>query len=226
MSNPGKEFHCIVLMGRPQSFGYKDAVIDEKARRSYEERIRELKDEIAEDTSYLQLMPGILRQLWDLATKENQGRPPEDVKLYLGREHPAYQPINNTTRLRRGEMQCLYIRVADVVDFLRHIAPALEKNLAASSVSDFTGKLQITMFRSGLEIDLKCGRIDRIDHWKADSFWHTPAFPDLTFLQLVFGRRRSLELVDAYVDCNVDETSAMVLVALFPPFTGTMWLGN
>ena len=163
MSNPGKEFHCIVLMGRPQSFGYKDAVIDEKARRSYEERIRELKDEIAEDTSYLQLMPGILRQLWDLATKENQGRPPEDVKLYLGREHPAYQPINNTTRLRRGEMQCLYIRVADVVDFLRHIAPALEKNLAASSVSDFTGKLQITMFRSGLEIDLKCGRIDRID---------------------------------------------------------------
>lgn len=82
------------------------------------------------------------------------------------------------------------------------------------------------MFRSGLDIDIQCGRIKHIGTWKTGSFWHTPAFPDLTFLQLVFGRRRCLELADTYVDCNVDEASAMVLDALFPPFTGTMWLGN
>lgn len=83
--------------------------------------------ELSEDTSYGQLMPGILRGLWDLAETENQGTAPEAVKLYLGREHPAYRPIMNTTRLRRGEMQCLYIRVADMAGFLRHITPALEK---------------------------------------------------------------------------------------------------
>ena len=54
----------------------------------------------------------------------------------------------------------------------------------------------------------------------------TPAFPDLTFLQLVFGRRRCPELSDMYVDCNVDDHTDMVLDALFPPFKGTMWLGN
>jgi len=70
------------------------------------------------------------------------------------------------------------------------------------------------------------GRITGIENWKADSLWHAPAFPDLTFLQLVFGRRRCKELSDIYVDCNLDDHSALVLDSLFPPFKGTMWLGN
>lgn len=46
LSNPGKEFHCTLLMGGLDNSGYKETVIDEKARRSYEKRIRELKEEI------------------------------------------------------------------------------------------------------------------------------------------------------------------------------------
>lgn len=182
--------------------------------------------ELTEENSYLQLMPGILRQLWDLAIKENQGKTPEDIKLYLGQQHPAYQPILNKTRLHKGDMECLYIRVENMVDFLRHIKPALEKNLSTSPASDFTGELNITLFKSGIKIDIQYGKIMGIDKWKADSFWHTPAFPDLTFLQLVFGHRRCRELSDLYVDCNMDDQSAQVLDALFPPFKGTMWLGN
>lgn len=48
LSNPGKEFHCTVLMGGLDNSGYKEAVIDEKARHAYEERIRELQKEIAD----------------------------------------------------------------------------------------------------------------------------------------------------------------------------------
>ena len=182
--------------------------------------------ELTQESGYLQLMPGILRQLWDLATEQNRGEAPSDIKLYLGQEHPAYAPLLNSTQLHKGDMQCLYIRVEDIVDFLQHIKPALQENLAASPASDFTGNLQITMFRSGIEIDIESGKITRIDAWKADSFWHTPAFPDLSFLQLVFGRRRCAELMDIYVDCNVDDQSALVLDSLFPSFKGTMWLGN
>lgn len=180
--------------------------------------------ELTEESSYIQLMPAILRQLWDLAVQENQGKTPEDIKLYLGQQHPAYEPILNETRLHKGDMECLYIRVENLVDFLRHIAPALEKNLSISSVSDFSGKLKITLFKSGLEIDIQDGKVMSINKWKADSFWHTPAFPDQTFLQLVFGHRRCRELSNMYVDCNVDDQSALVLDALFPPFKGTMWL--
>ena len=182
--------------------------------------------ELTEENNYLQFMPGILKALWDLAKKDNQGKAPEEINLYLGQEHPAYQPIMNTTRLIKGEMQCLYVRVEDVVGFLRHISPALEKNLAASPAANFTGKLQITLFKGGFEIDIECGKIMGIDPWKADSFWHTPACPDLSCLQLVFGHRRCLELADMYVDCNVDDVSANVLDALFPSFKGTLWLGN
>jgi tetratricopeptide (TPR) repeat protein len=48
LSNPGKEFHCTVLMGGPGDSGSKEAVIDEKARQSYEARIRELQEAVAD----------------------------------------------------------------------------------------------------------------------------------------------------------------------------------
>lgn len=182
--------------------------------------------ELAPDRGYLQFLPGISRQLWNEATDLNQGKPPSEIKLYLGQEHPAYQPILHRTQIEKGELQCLYIRVQDIVSFLRHITPALEKNLAESPACGFTGTLQITMFRNGIEIAIDSGRITGIDAWKADSLWHAPAFPELTFLQLVFGRRRCKELSDIYVDCNLDDHSALVLDSLFPPFKGTMWLGN
>jgi hypothetical protein len=98
--------------------------------------------------------------------------------------------------------------------------------IAVLPFENFTGGQQNDYFSIGFEIDIQCGKIMGIDQWKADSFWHTPAFPDLTFLQLVFGHRRCLELADMVVDCNVDDASTNVLDALFPPFKGTMWLGN
>ncbi len=182
--------------------------------------------ELVQHTGYLQIMPGILRNLWDLAIERNQGAQPSEIKLYLGQKHPAYEPLHNDDRLYKGDMQCLYIRVQDMVKLLRHIKPALDKNLAKSAASDFSGKLQISMYRSGIEITIDAGCISRIDPWKADSFWHMPSFPDLTFLQLVFGRRRCAELSDIYVDCNMDEQTALILDAMFPAFKGTMWLGN
>jgi hypothetical protein len=182
--------------------------------------------ELTTETSYLEVMPSLLRQLWNLATDMNQGKQPDDIKFYLGHEHPAYGPIQKRTRIHKGELQCLYMRVQDIVKFLRHIKPALNKNLAVSPASDFSGTLKISLFRKGIELIIDTGHITEINPWKADSFWHNPAFPDLTFLQLVFGRRRCAELDDIYVDCNVDDQSALILDALFPPFKRTMWLGN
>lgn len=182
--------------------------------------------ELMPGLGYLEFMPGVLRDLWDLATQLNDDTPPADIKFYLGSEHPAYEAFPRNDRLQKDQLECLYIRVPDLVALLRHIAPALEQNLMVSSAAGFSGTLQITFFKSGLEIAIESGRITRIDPWRADSFWHMPAFPDLTILQLVFGRRRCAELEDIYVDCNVGQQPAAVLDALFPPFKGTMWLGN
>ena len=182
--------------------------------------------ELIPEAGWAGLMPEILRQLFGLATELNGDTPPADIKLYLGSEHPAYTPISRGTRLEKGQLECLYVRVPDLVAYLRKITPALEQNLARSPAAGFTGDLKISLFRTGLEIAIQSGRITRIDPWRAENFWHVPAFPDLTILQLVFGRRRCAELEDIYVDCNVDDRSALVLDSLFPKFKGTMWLGN
>jgi TolB-like protein/class 3 adenylate cyclase len=48
MAEQGAELHCTVLMGIPDSHGQAEEVLDEKARRSYEDRIRDLQEEIRE----------------------------------------------------------------------------------------------------------------------------------------------------------------------------------
>ena len=122
--------------------------------------------ELVEGAGYFQVMSDLKRALWNLASRENGGKPPGSVKLRL------------------------------------------------------------SFFRPGLEISIINGGIAGIESWLADSFWHAPSFPDLSFLQLVFGRRRCAELKDIYVDCEVDPESAAVLDSLFPPFKGTVWPGN
>ncbi len=48
LETPGKEVHCTEMMGTPDSLSENDTVMDEKARQSYAQRIRDLHDEIAE----------------------------------------------------------------------------------------------------------------------------------------------------------------------------------
>lgn len=182
--------------------------------------------ELASGVGYVEALPEILRGMWDLAKDENGGRQVSDIKLYLGKKHPSYEAAIKPLNLQKGQLECLYVRVRDTISFLRHISPAMEKNLSCSPAAGYSGELLVSMFRDGIRIAIESGKIASIEPWEPDDLWHIPAFPDQTFLQLIFGRRRCMELSDIYVDCNVDQQSAMVLDSLFPSFKGTMWLGN
>jgi hypothetical protein len=46
MDTLGVEVHCTEMMGNPDSFMENDPVLDDKAKQSYEQRIRDLRDEI------------------------------------------------------------------------------------------------------------------------------------------------------------------------------------
>jgi TolB-like protein len=48
LARPGAEVHCTDLMGSPVSSGDREMVMDEKARHSYEQRIRDLQADITE----------------------------------------------------------------------------------------------------------------------------------------------------------------------------------
>jgi len=46
LSRPGQEIHCLELANRPEESGAADRVLDERARREIQERVRELQREI------------------------------------------------------------------------------------------------------------------------------------------------------------------------------------
>ena len=177
---------------------------------------------------YLSLMPSLLRELWTLAKQtppanQTECEKPTGVQFMLGREHPAYSALpKDVTRI--GEPYAWFIRVPDLIAFLRHIQPALEKHLIGTVAEGYTGELKLNLYRSGLHLKFYHGRMTYIAEWRADSVEDgDAAFPELTFLQLLCGRCRTDELIARFVDCWANDTASVLLDCLFPPFAGEVW---
>ena len=177
---------------------------------------------------YLHLMPSLLRELWKQAKRTPPANQTErekatGIQFMLGREHPAYPALPKDVT-RKGEPYAWFIRVPDLIAFLRHIQPALEKHLIGTVAEGYTGELKLNLYRSGLHLKFNSGRITDISDWRADSVEDgDAAFPELTFLQLLCGRCRTNELIANFVDCWANDTAAVLLDCLFPPFASEVW---
>jgi hypothetical protein len=153
----------------------------------------------------------------------------------LGRVHPLYRVL----RFQEWEdAYAYYARVPDVPAFLRAVAPALERRLADSACAGHTGTLTLGFYRDGVRLVLARGRIEAVEAWRPDirvaglEFGRPSAdprralamFPDLTFLQLLFGFRALTELESAFPDCVVRTNEARALLeALFPRTPSDVW---
>jgi len=144
--------------------------------------------------------------------------------FWLGGDHPVYRAIPD--RLPRDRPPyAWYLRVPDLPGFIRHVAPALEKRLVESIVAGYSGEMKISFYRTGLRLVFEQGRLAGVESWKPKRGDDgVAAFPDLTFLQLVFGYRTLEELRYAFADCWVDTDDARaVLDALFPKQHSDVW---
>lgn len=177
---------------------------------------------------YLNLMPSVLRGLWKIAqtTPLSVNRPNQELStlmLELGRSHPAYHALLGDKIHEYGPYG-LYVRIPDLVAFLRHIQPALEKNLVGTVAEGYNGELKLSYYRSGTQLKFNNGKITDISNWSPDSIEDGDArFPDLTFLQLLCGRCRFNELKTNFVDCDGRDEAGVLLDCLFPSFTGNVW---
>jgi hypothetical protein len=112
-----------------------------------------------------------------------------------------------------------YIRVPDLPSFLNRIKPVLEKRLADSVARSYRREIKISFYRSGLRLVLEHDEITTIEPWKPNPHPDDGniAFPNLTFLQMVFGYRSYEELHFAFPDCWCDDDEVSVLLtAMFP----------
>lgn len=140
------------------------------------------------------------------------------IRFLLGLEHPAYDALDAKLGPPRRAYSW-YVRVPDVPAFIRHIAPVLDRRLAASVMSGFSGELNITSYRGGLHLVFEDGKLTEAADWQApetNQKWDAAGFPPLVFLQLLFGYRSLEELRHAFPDCRADEEPTLLLNALFP----------
>ena len=176
----------------------------------------------------LAVTPGVLRYL-DRTGAEYAARDGEEFKnvvFELGETHPVYDTAPD--RLPRvGRPYAWYLRVPDLPAFIQHIAPVLERRLATSAQGGYTGDLTISRYRDGLRLRFTEGRL-RVEAWTPDRIEAGDAFfPDLTFLQLLFGYRSVADLEHAFADCLVRADHARVLLPiLFPKGNAEVWSGG
>lgn len=184
--------------------------------------------ELKPGVSWVAVTPSVVRYIYkagqELASQEENAAC-NGYRLALGGDHPAYHAAKNMLP-RTYDTYAWYLRVPDLLAFLRHIKPALEKRLAGSIACGHTGEIKLTFYRSGLRMVFASGQITGIEPWQPHPVGHRgdAAFPELTFLQLLFGYRNLDELEYAFADCWAETDEARTLLnALFPKKTSDIW---
>ncbi|MHB0878073.1 MAG: GNAT family N-acetyltransferase [Anaerolineae bacterium] len=147
--------------------------------------------------------------------------PPPRVAFRLGDHHPA---LAATMRVLSQPVASSpwYVRVPDLAALLRRIGPALERRLEGSMISGYSGELRLTFYRSGLRLAFVGGRLVAVEATPAGDDADA-AFPDLTFLKLVFGYRDLDEVRHAFPDCWASAAAERLLRALFPRRPSLIW---
>ncbi len=182
--------------------------------------------ELAPGISWLPVTPTVLRSLKAVgdAYAEASGTRFDTINFDAAAEHPVYRVIPSVLRgIHRP--YAWYVRIADLAGFLRLITPALEARLADSILVGHTGELKLNFYRTGLRLTFAVGCLTDITPWQPDANKRGhAAFPDLTFLQLLFGFKSLNELQMAFPDCMIRTDDARVLLnTLFPKQCSDIW---
>ena len=188
--------------------------------------------ELQHGTPWLAVAPSVIRHLHatgEAYAKRDGVEYSGGFALSLGVDHPAYGAMADLlpvveTYSTGWPVNAWYIRVPDLPDFLRHIAPVLERRLKETIGAAHTGELVLGLVHGGLRMRLEGGRITSVESrtptqndLSATEATVDGLFPGLIFLQLLFGFRSVEEIEFAYPDCIVTSNEARALLgALFP----------
>lgn len=149
----------------------------------------------------------------------------ESFGFWLGSEHPVYQVLRDQLPRVRAPY-AWYIRVADQLNFIKHIGSVLEGRLEGSVFAGHSGEFKISFYRTGIQLKFEAGRLVQVEGWDPTphSYSGNAVFPGLTFLQLVFGYRSLDELKFAFADCITGSDGDHALLSiLFPKQVSQVW---
>jgi hypothetical protein len=144
-------------------------------------------------------------------------KPVTGLTFRLGLDHPVYRALQGLLTEMRPPYSW-FMRVQDLGKFLSLISPVLDKRLNASVMTGYSGLLRLNFYRNQLALKFVDGQLATIESYDPKHFFDGDAyFPDLTFLQLLFGYRSLEELKYARNDCfTQNDKSGLLLDILFP----------
>ena len=175
--------------------------------------------ELKPGISWLAVTPSVVRYLWKRGQEyaQRDGKVCTSFGFMLSTSHPAYDALGKNLPVVH-EPYAYYMRVPDLISFLHHIRPALEKRIAESIAVGHSREIKISFYRHGLRLVLESGKLTTIEAWKpSPEDEGMVGFPDLTFLQILFGYRSFDELELAFADCwCVSEEVRALINILFP----------
>lgn len=177
---------------------------------------------VEQGTPLVSVMPSVLRGLRGLAETTRPIRPEiaksaASIRFRLARPHPLFDALGDVRGAEQPHPYAWYIRVPNLPAFIRHIAPVLERRLADSTQSGYSGELTMNFYRGGLRLAFHQGKLVTAEDWTVPLWGEWKAgFPPLVFLKLLCGYRSLDELRDAYPDVSAEGDAAPVLEALFP----------
>ncbi len=174
--------------------------------------------ELKPGVSWAEVTPSVVRYLLQVgpqfATRPDQVC--ETYGLWFGEGHPSYEVAAHYLPYTRPPY-AWYIRIPDLPAFIHRITPAIELRLASSNWVGWTGDLHLNFYRSGLHLKFSAGRLEIAKSWQPDSGEDGEAgFPDLTFYEVLLGRRSFAELRYAYPDCWGKNELYDLIDTLFP----------
>ena len=183
--------------------------------------------ELAPGVSWLPVAPVVLRfmERAGVAIAARAGGDFRAVGFDCGAEHPLYALIASKLRGTDRPPYAWYVRVADLPAFLRTIAPALEARVARSILVGHTGTIDLNFYRTGLRLTFAGGKLTGAETWQPTTAARGDvSFPDLTFLQLLFGDTSLRDLDRTFPDCMIrsDEARALLNI-LFPTQPSAIW---
>jgi hypothetical protein len=143
-------------------------------------------------------------------------KPIETVIFELGDGNLLYEALLRELQ-KRGNPYAWYIRVPDLPGFMRHITPVLEARLADSVMAGHSGTIKLSFYTSNMTLVFADGKLTEVGTYEPKQMHEGGGvFPELTFLQLLFGYRSFAELDYARADCFANEETAVLLPILFP----------
>ncbi len=137
-------------------------------------------------------------------------------KPYLKISLPVSHPMARVAFSLGGYLHWHYewqVRL-NLLRFLTTAAPVLEERIARSMFRNYSGKLQVSLYREGVSLEFKDGKIKSIEPYREQQ--EECAMPAASFYRLVLGCEPLEDLMKKSREVMVEGANRLLLEILFP----------